>query len=132
MVRAAVTYLLIATVLICPYLCLGENTEAADARVQRVGCSCCHDPLPPGNEAPESPDGDERDCLCHGAIEAAKVEGPDFDADGLSHFWLATQDVGLALPSTAARCTLDSPHSVHFPLQCSGREICTLVNARLL
>jgi hypothetical protein len=131
MARATVTYLLIATVLICPYLCLGEDTEAADAHSLAVGCSCCHVPLGQDNEAPESPEDGDQDCLCHGAIEADKVEAPDCGADALSHFWFSTPDFGLSFPSSACG-TLDARHSVHFPPLCSGREICALVNVRLL
>ena len=131
MAKATLAYLLIATVLICPYLCLAEGTEAADVCAQAVSCSCSDEPLGQDNDTPESPEGGEHDCLCRGAIEAAKIEGSDFGADDLSLYWVSPLEIGLSFPSSACS-TLESGNSVHFPPLSSGREICALVNARLL
>jgi hypothetical protein len=130
MARVTVAYLLIATVLICPYLCLGEETEAV-ACAQAVGCSCSYEPLGRDNDAPASPEGDEHDCLCQGAIEAAKVDDSILGADELTLCWVILQDSEVSFP-TSACSTLGPRHSVHFPPLSTGREICTLVNARLL
>ena len=131
MAKATLSYLLAATVLICPYLCLGEDTEAADACAQAVACTCSDEPLGQHNEAPESPEGGDQDCLCRGAIEAAKIEGSDYGTDKLLLRWLSPLELGLSFPSSDCS-TLKSGHSVHFPTLSSGREICAQVNSRLL
>ena len=65
MLRISTTYLLIAIVLIAPQLCLGDVGDAVDA-----GGSCCcakhHDCS--GGETPQSPEENEPDCLCKGAV----------------------------------------------------------------
>lgn len=131
MARATVTHLLIATVLICPYLCLGELTESVSC-AQAVGCSCCHDPLGQDNDAPESPEDGDQDCLCHGAIAAVKVESPETSASESSFAGTLALDLDRSVLSGSGLLSLDSRRSVHFPPLCSGREICALINVRLL
>lgn len=131
MLRVAISFLLIATVLICPYLCLGEEAEAVGVCSAVTACRCCDRPVGSNNDAPKSPEDDEPDCLCHGAIQANKVDSSDFGIGQLSPHWFWTVDLGLSLP-VFARVAPDAFHPVHFPPTSSGSEICALINARLL
>ena len=131
MAKASVAYLLIATVMVCPYLCLGEDAEAVDACATQVRCSCSDEPANGDKVPPESPDDEGRDCLCQGAIEAVKADDSSCCADELLLCRMSPLELDLSRPSYACS-TLESGHSVHFPPLSSGREICALVNARLL
>lgn len=127
MVRSNVTYLIIATVLICPYRCLGDDTAAVDVPPQAI-CCCCDEPLAPGSKNPDTPEGGDQDCFCRGAIEGAKVDRPEL---GTGQLWHLRPQAGSLFPGMDC-ASIDARHPVHFPPQCTGREICALVNARLL
>jgi hypothetical protein len=75
--RYFTTALLIATVLTCPYGCLGGMDCAGPGESAAPVCcgSCCHEPSPVSNDE-SVPDRDTRDsCLCEGAlIETGVVE----------------------------------------------------------
>jgi len=130
MLRTIIAYLLIAVVLICPYLCLGEEGAWTVAHSSAAGCACCGEPAQSNGEAPESPDEGEPDCLCHGAImDGSRVECPEARADEMLILALDLNDDTLASSLLSA---LGSPLPSHFPPLSTGREICAICCALLL
>jgi hypothetical protein len=114
--RAVVTNLLMAVLLGCPYVCLGE-TGTPRAEVQRVGqssCDCCG----PNQPAPDRPDGNgsdgqRRSCLCGGALIEAppRMQAPDAEilATLADHHILAPADPAAANRGPAALLCSHSP-----------------------
>ena len=130
--RISIVMLLSAVLLGCPFICLGEGagTSCAD-----VACCDCQDQEPARNESP-TPDGpveDESDCLCHGAIAGA--DGPSIvsDLENEVRFVEDVDDLLAGAHSVVNRAVESLPfRASHFPPLSSGRDICALINARLL
>ena len=120
MPRRIITFLLIAVLLICPYLCLGEAVGATAAPLYTASCSCCGTPTESGDKAPERPAEDEPDCLCHGAIvDVSRVE---IGAVNAGEFVMAC---GVDPHSCSPVSVLDSRlFFSQFPPFYSGRDLC--------
>ena len=133
MTRTVVAYVLAATTLICPYLCLGQSAGKPAAHSDAKSCSCHKGPSSPSDKPPENRDEQEPDCLCHGAIvDGVKVGGQialaDFD---FVRFLDVVSEVGAAT-SSCERVIDGTLHPCHFPPRSSGREICELRGSLLL
>ena len=138
MIRTAVAYTLAATVLICPYMCLGQMAGRKVAQFGVTACSChgelCppNDGGPPDDNAPEDRDNKQPDCLCHGAIvDGAKVEGQAAFADfSLVRTMDILPEIDAAVSSV--KRSIDRTAPCHFPHLSSAREICALCGSLLL
>ena len=127
MFRLATTYLLIAVVLICPYLCLGEAAYGAGVSSHECGCCCDEqqDQDSSHDQTPESPTERDEDCLCHGAIfGASRTAADELTAPAaMSMHWvqeIASSTTNLSL----AAVSFESPHQ--FPPFSTGRDVCAL------
>lgn len=123
MLRPATTHLLIALVLICPYLCLGEAVGGLVAPCQTHVCSCNQQEDSSSDKTPESPNDSDPDCLCHGAIFDASRSADDELASSVAMCWLlevASAPTNLSL----AAVSFESPHQ--FPPFSTGRDVCML------
>jgi hypothetical protein len=77
MLRHFTPFLIIATLLTCPYVCLaamvGDQTDESATRFCCAGC--CHESLPAGDGEPAPDDRSWNSCLCAGALhEIGEVE----------------------------------------------------------
>lgn len=124
MIRLITTYSLIAVVLICPYMCLGEAVHGAVAPCQKSACCCGEDREDSsGDRTPESPTDRDEDCLCHGAIFDASRSADDELASPATMQWLlevASAPTNLSL----AAVSFEPPHQ--FPPFSTGRDVCAL------
>jgi hypothetical protein len=128
MMRTALSSILIALVVVCPYFCLGNI--AGDAGARTTACSCCQTCGTSGDECPGNSDTGEPDCLCHGAI-LSKVESSESAADNFCVHIAISSLVDNRLNGIASSA-LDESLSSHFPPLSSGREICSLICVQLL
>ena len=121
--QTAVSKLLIALVLICPYLCLDEAVGAVVASYPTSSC-CCHDQEESsGDKTPESPNDSDSDCLCHGAIFDGSRVSDDELMSSPAFNWLfevTSAPTNLSL----ADVSFEPPHQ--FPPFSSGRDVCML------
>lgn len=133
----ATIYLLVGTLLVCPYFCLpwaAANETACLAR----GCQgdrCCPSPASvPNGDRPGDSDSRTQggDCLCHGAVLQSPTTPPSLDS-GLAAF-LSVNDLLVAARSSILG---DNQFAVahtacHFPSADSGREVRALIESLLL
>ena len=130
--RISIVTLLSAVLLGCPFICLGEAVGTSCAE---IACCDCQDQEPVRNECP-TPDGpveDESDCLCRGAIAGAN--GPSIVSDLENEVRFVERiDVLLAGAHSVVNRSVESLpfRASQFPPLSSGRDICALINARLL
>jgi hypothetical protein len=130
MLRTTIAYLLVALLLICPYLCLGEWAGVMGAHSPEVGCSCGERPETDDN-APKSPADKAPDCLCRGAIlDSGRCAELDAEEPLLAIDW--TIDDALSSSTGVFSSAIACEGSGHFPPVCSGRDICSLVCVLLL
>jgi hypothetical protein len=128
MLRTTTSHLLIATLLICPYLCLGEAAGAIGASHHKGGCSCTRHADQSSRETPQPCDENEPDCLCHGAIIGG-VRSAELEISAvLSINWLV-DDTHL---SSIKISSADACFEPHFPPHSTGREICMLTCVLLI
>lgn len=132
-----IAVLLIALLIGCPFVCL--------AQAGPIGCACpgedqrqccgdeghcpqeCADRDAPTDDSPSRPD---PDCACRGALVGqSTVECPDSRAEETI---VPLLDLGADALSHSLLAGLGSPHSGHFSLLATGREICVLTCALLL
>lgn len=124
MLRTVFIYLLIAEVLCCPYLCLGEAVDESVVPY-RIGGHCCSEKhAEPGSQPPQLPHDGGHDCLCQRAIvdgirplELDLVTPPAIT-------WSTGDTLPFSLALSCADASSEPPH--HFPPFTSGRDICTL------
>ncbi len=135
-------FVLLASVLVCPYLCLGEAVGAEVAPCQsgqrllslfgQAGCcGCSSDQEQPGQDLPSPPLQHDPDCFCHGVISAGVLRSLDFDLSTSPAIYGFIDDA--VLPSTGhslASISFEPPHS--FPPFSTGRDVCMLICTRLL
>ncbi len=134
----ATVYLLVATLLACPYFCLANVTAVTGAsllRDQHTGSyDCCSRPDPldskhrPGQ--PESRQGSGM-CLCHGAVMDRHVETPDLQ-EALVTFLPPDAGVLVRQLLTVERGFSTEQAACHFPAADSGREVRALIESLLL
>ena len=121
--RSRFSLLLIAIVLTCPYLCIGDALAVSVCAEQVVACGCTQGT--PGQENPGNPAESSPDCLCHGAVVDGNVRTVHLDwatQVGLSWFMA---DVGSSLCRiTLASIAFEPAHQ--FPPFPTGRDLCAL------
>jgi hypothetical protein len=136
----ATVYVTIGTLLLCPYLCLGQ-VAAVYKTSTGVACDCqdddCCCPMPASDSDGNRPsDSDSRTqggtCLCHGAILQSPVAPPSLDCGPVT-FSLAGDLSAAAGPSLRGDGLLAVDRAVcHFPAADSGREVRALIDSLLL
>jgi len=130
MLRIATSHLLIAVVLMSPYLCLGEAAGAVSVPHQGGGCSCAKHNHQSDGEAPQPSDENEPDCLCRGAImDGARSTELDSSAP-LAVDWLIDDAILSSMAHSLADSSSEPPHQ--FPPFSTGRDVCVLTCALLL
>ncbi|OHB79694.1 MAG: hypothetical protein A2W31_13380 [Planctomycetes bacterium RBG_16_64_10] len=136
-IRVATVWILIATLILCPFACLAESVAAIAAPEVRHGCGvadrCCA--LPCCSTDERDPGDRERggrggDCLCRGAVITDHASASELLP--VPVFW------GLQAPPASTACalsTVDGPadkHGCHFANADSGREVRALIESFLL
>jgi hypothetical protein len=135
--RIAITWFLVATMLLCPFICMANAsvTSGATKRGQLSRCCCCpcSDSEKSGN-APCKQGSKEQGgtCLCHGAVLQSPTVPSNPNA-GPALFVLVDD----FLPSAKSVIHADSlftvvHHSYQFPTADSGREVRALIESYLL
>ena len=131
MTARVITYLLIALLLGCPFVCLHQKAEAGAADV----CACCSDERPCQQHPSDStPEGGRQNCACKGAVVQALSRATDL-ALHCDAFWCFAVDI---LSPTVCHRDLtggaDGSRSAvsHFPPLSSGRDVRALISSRLL
>lgn len=135
--HVATAWILIATLVVCPFACLGESVATFAASEAGHGCGtvdrcCAPSGSPTGDRGPGERDPREKggSCLCHGAVMADYSSDSEFQP--VSVLW--------AIPALSAstRCglsTVEAPaekHACHFANVDSGREVRALIESFLL
>lgn len=130
MLRITTSHLLIAIVLTCPYLCLGEVASASGESCQAGSCSCAKHQDQATGETPQPFHENESDCLCRGAITGGvRPAELDFSAP-LAIDWLSDDAICSFAALSLADTSSEPPHQ--FPPFSTGRDICVLACALLL
>jgi len=140
MTARVITYLLIALLLGCPFVCLRQNAEAGAADVLAVVCACCSDERlsqqHPSEQYPSdgAPESGRQNCPCKGAVVQAPSRATDLDLH-CNAFWCFAADI--LSPAVCHRDLAggaDGSHSVvsHFPPLSSGQDVRALISSRLL
>ena len=137
--RAATVYVLVGTLLFCPYLCL---PRAAAKEPGRHACDgliedhCCPSPSPssgpngdrPGDSGSKAQGGN---CLCHGAVLQSPTTLPSLDIAFAA--LLPIGDLAVAKSSVCGGNFFAVEQTVcHFPAADSGREVRALIASFLL
>lgn len=128
MLRTTLPHLLILIVLICPYLCLGEEAGEDGAACATI-CSCASERDSSRHESPGPPLDYDPTCLCHGAI-VVQLTTVEVDHSNPLLDWHGDTTVALAKCPILASVSFESPHQ--FPPFSSGRDVCALTCAFLL
>ena len=133
----ATIYLLVGTLLFCPYLCLpraAANGTASLARDYQGDC-CCPSPASgpngdrPGNSGSKTQGGN---CLCHGAVLQSPTISPSLDI-ALAAFLPIGDLLAVAKSFVCGGDLFAVEHTVcHFPAADSGREVRALIESLLL
>lgn len=123
MLKPVTTLSLIALVLICPYLCLGEAVGVVEEPLPASTC-CCHDQDEHASDkSPESPCDGDSDCLCQGAVfERSRTVDDELMSSPAISWLLAVTSSSTNL--SLAAVSFESPHQ--FPPFSTGRDVCTL------
>ena len=135
--RRATIYVVIGTLLLCPYTCLGRAAAVA-ATVDSVrDCpddDCCS-PTPTPDSGKDRPNDSGRQggsCLCHGAVLQSPAIFPDVDASPVA-FMVADDLLAVTRSSIFADSLFAVEHTIcHFPAADSGREVRALIESLLL
>ncbi|MCH8830603.1 MAG: hypothetical protein IID45_13585, partial [Planctomycetes bacterium] len=106
MSQTAVSYLLIATLLICPGVCLQDAAEGAPAQEADADCGCCQREHSPTDEVPGDSESADPDCLCHGAILGVADE----DAALTATYLRCDAEFASALPVITGEFRHDTNH----------------------
>ena len=137
--RRATIYVVIGTLLLCPYSCLGQATVVAETSSFSHDCrddDCCG-PLPDSESSGDRPNPSDsgtqgRTCLCHGAVLQSPMTPPSHD-NGLASFVSVEALLALARSSILADSLFLVEHTAcHFPAVNSGREVRALIESLLL
>lgn len=130
LVRRAIVWLVIGTVVACPFPCLAEAAQgfASDATVVRNQCGCCG-PVQPTEPVP-LPSSQGGTCLCHGAVLEHVAQVPALELQPVSVYWF---EVALQIVSPSAFDMGDLQLSAcDFAIADSGRTIRALIESFLI
>ena len=137
MPRRVTVYLLVVTVLACPYPCLARaavGAQASTIQECREADSCCPRPhSETGKDQSGKPISwpESGTCLCHGAVADRHVAPPDPDAGIAAFLPLDAPFVGWE-PFAIERGVFTERAASHFPTANSGREVRALIASLLL
>jgi hypothetical protein len=137
--RTATSYLLIGTLLFCPYLCLPKAAAANESDCQTCNSliedHCCPSPASgssgdrPGDSGSKTQGGN---CLCHGAVLQSPTTLPSLDI-ALAVFLPIGNLPAVVKSSICGSDLFAIEHTVcHFPDADSGREVRALIESFLL
>ena len=122
-----VACLMIAVVVMCPHLCMGE-LSVSTSMCQTI-CGCSQNETGPAD--PGAPADHNHDCLCDGAVANGEVRTDDCDLrapQAFSYECIVTPSV-----YTDSRLTFISfERSHHFPPLATGRDVCALTCTLLI
>jgi hypothetical protein len=126
--RLRIAHIVIAVVLACPYLCMGEMSGSPFATCAR-GCDCSQNEPEP--ESPGTPADHDPDCLCHGAVVDGGLRTANLDSATLLTLsgLVAETKLGSA-GAVHTSIAFEPPH--HFPPFSTGRDVCALTCTLLL
>ena len=135
--RGATIYVVIATLLLCPYTCLGRAAavvEAADCAQNCLDDDCCA-ATPASDSGKDRPSDSGRqggNCLCHGAVLQSPAIVPGVDAGPVT--FVAVDDLLAVTTSYVFSVSLFAAEhtTCHFPAADSGRAVCVLIESLLL
>lgn len=129
MLQTVTANLAIVLLLACPYLCMGEAVGACLELCQADACCCPQDGGTSDHQTPSSPDGNDPDCLCRGAVVDSVRSTELHDSAPPTINW-PIGDVRLTtINVSSATIPFESPH--HFPPFSTGRDVCALTCALL-
>jgi hypothetical protein len=133
--RRATIYVVIGTLLICPYACQGRATAATKTVDSVWDCSdddCCSPTPNSGKDRPSDYSRQGGSCLCHGAVLQSPATLPSVDV-GCVAFVAADDLLAATRSSIFADSLLAVEHTgCHFPTVDSGREVRALIRSLLL
>ena len=135
--RRATIYVVIGTLLLCPYTCLGRAVAVAETADCVRDCpddDCCSPTPTPdsGKDRPSDSSGQGGSCLCHGAVLQSPAILPGVDA-GPAVFVAVDDLLALTRSSIFADSLFAVEHTIcHFPAADSGREVRALIESLLL
>ena len=132
--RAETAWVLITTLLLCPFACLGQ--AVASFTSTEVGCgatdTCCAPSGSPADDrGPGDREGGERggNCLCHGAVMAD--HSSDWELQPVAVFWVLAALPTTVGPALSADDASAEEHACHFANVDSGREVRALIESFL-
>ena len=136
--RTAIVCLVVAVLLVCPFLCLSNAAAGTGTSSLRGhhsgGCDCCSRSAPQDSKGgPSQPDSRQGSgtCLCHGAVIAQHVAPPTPDNAVVT--FLPLDAVLLVRDSFAVERGFSTEQAAcHFPVADSGREVRALIESLLL
>jgi hypothetical protein len=135
--KRATIYVVIGTLLFCPYTCLGRSAAVAKTVDSVRDCSdddCCS-PAPASDSGKDHPSNSGRQggtCLCHGAVLQSPAILPGVDAGPVT-FVAIDALLALTRSSIFADRLFAAEHTIcHFPAADSGREVRALIASLLL
>ena len=137
--RRATVFIIIGTLLFCPYTCLGRAAAATETDSLAHDCrgdDCCGS-LPgsgAGGDRPKPSHSGAQggSCLCHGAVLQSPAIMPGVDAGPVA--FVAVDDLLAMTRSSIFPYSLFAvEHTIcHFPAADSGREVRALIASFLL
>jgi len=131
-------YVILVTLLLCPYLCLGRVATACGTDFAANDCRdddcCCPSPVSDSNkDRPRDSDSGRQGgtCLCHGAVLQPPIILPSVDA-GFATF-AAVDELSAATSSIFVDRLFAVEHAMrHFSAADSGRAVRALIESLLL
>ena len=136
-VRIATNWVLIATLVVCPFACLGGSVAAMTTPEVGHGCGasdrcCALSGSPTGDRGPcdRDPSDEGGSCLCHGAVMAD--HSPDSELHPAPVLWTIP---ALSASMACGLSTVGAPaekHVCHFANVDSRREVRALIESFLL
>ena len=128
MTQMRIAHIIIAVVLACPYLCMGESSGSASAMCE-TGCGCSQNQPEP--ESPGEPADHDPDCLCRGAVVDGEVRTDDFDLSSPQTISCRVIDTP-SVSTDSGLTSLSFEPSNHFPPFCTGKDVCVLTCTLLI
>ena len=136
--RTAIVCLVVAVLLVCPYLCLSNAAAGLGAASMRGSqgkcCDCCSRSAPQESEdGPNQPDSRQGSgtCLCHGAVMGQHVSPPNSD-NAIITFLPLDATIVLGDAFAVERGFSIEQAACHFPVADSGRAVRALIESFLL
>ena len=129
MIRAILTLLQIAIVLICPFQCCCQTGDGATPCCRVGGCCVNEQSNLPNDDAPDLPKGKGHDCFCQGAI-VVDSRVAERELDGVQGIFWLNDVTACAFHPSLAIVSLDAGHQC--PPFVTGRDICAMTCTLLI